>query len=74
VPFVKLARVEEVPPGRTRYCALDSGPVLLANFEGSIYALSGICPHQFNPLDGAMLWGAFDRLPISSLSVRLPYW
>jgi len=63
VAFVKLARVEEVPPGRTRYCALDSGPVLLANFEGSIYALSGICPHQLNPLDGAMLWGPLIDCP-----------
>lgn len=61
--FIKLARVDDVPPGRTRYFALDSGPVLLANFEGSIYALSGICPHRLNPLDGAMLWGPLIDCP-----------
>jgi 3-phenylpropionate/trans-cinnamate dioxygenase ferredoxin subunit len=50
-------------PGQTRYCALDSGPVLPANFEGFIYALSGICPPQLNPLDGAMLWGPLIDCP-----------
>ena len=61
--FVKLARLEEVPPGQTRYCALNSGPILLANFEGSIYALAGLCPHKLNPLDGAMLWGPLIECP-----------
>ncbi len=26
---------------------------MLANWGGEIYALSGICPHQHNPLEGA---------------------
>lgn len=29
--------------------------MLLANYEGRIYAVSGICPHQLNPLEGAVL-------------------
>ena len=61
--FVKLARVEEVPPGQTKYLGLKSGPLILANFEGRIYALSGICPHQHNPLEGATLWGPLIDCP-----------
>ena len=36
---------------------------MLANFEGAICAVSGICPHQFNPLDGAVLWGPLIDCP-----------
>jgi len=60
---MKLARVDEVPPGQTKFSPLESWPVLLANFEGAIYAVSGICPHQFNPLDGAILWGPLIDCP-----------
>lgn len=61
--FVRLTRAEEVPPGQTRYFPLDSGPVLLANYEGTIYALSGICLHKLNPLDGATMWGPHIDCP-----------
>ncbi len=56
VAFQKLARVEEIPPGRTKFLRVGSEPVILANFEGQIYALYGICPHQRNPLEGAVMW------------------
>lgn len=52
----KLARVEEIPPGRTKFFRLGSKTVILANWAGQIYALHGICPHRNNPLEGAILW------------------
>ena len=52
----KLARMEELPPGRTKFFRLGSKPVILANWAGQIYALQGICPHRNNPLEGAILW------------------
>ena len=63
MPFVKVARAEEVSPGLTKYCPLESGPIILANHEGAIYALSGICPHQLNPLEGAVMWGPLIDCP-----------
>ena len=54
--FQKLARVEEVPPGRTKFICMDQKPVILANYQGQIYAMHGRCPHQNNPLEGAVLW------------------
>jgi nitrite reductase/ring-hydroxylating ferredoxin subunit len=35
---------------------VEGRPLILANYAGSIYALSGICNHQQKPLDGARLW------------------
>ena len=52
----KLARVEEIPPGRTKFFRLGSKTVVLANRAGQMYALQGICPHRNNPLEGAILW------------------
>jgi len=54
--FVKLASVAEIPPGQTRFFHAGETPVILANYQDRIYALHGLCPHQNNPLDGAVLW------------------
>jgi 3-phenylpropionate/trans-cinnamate dioxygenase ferredoxin component len=48
--------VEEVPPGETRFFCPGGQPVILANYAGTIYALNGICNHQYKPLEGARLW------------------
>jgi 3-phenylpropionate/trans-cinnamate dioxygenase ferredoxin subunit len=54
--FQKLASLDEVPAGRTKFVCVDDMPVILANWEGRIYDLYGLCPHQNNPLEGAILW------------------
>ena len=54
--FQRLARAEEIPPGETRSVRVAAAPVILANWAGRIYALSGVCPHRHNPLEGARVW------------------
>jgi len=56
MPFQKLAAISEVPPGKTKFVHAASTPVILANWDGRIYALYGLCPHRGNPLEGAVLW------------------
>jgi 3-phenylpropionate/trans-cinnamate dioxygenase ferredoxin subunit len=56
VPWHKLARVEEVPPGRTKFVCAGERPVIVSNYGGRIYALYGLCPHRNNPLEGAAMW------------------
>lgn len=63
MPWIRLAQLDEIRHGQTRYFALPSGPVLIASFEGSIYAVSGICPHKLNPLEGATMWGPLIDCP-----------
>ena len=31
-------------------------PLILANYEGRVYAMFGMCPHRNNPLEGATMW------------------
>jgi nitrite reductase/ring-hydroxylating ferredoxin subunit len=61
--FIKLSPAAEIPAGQTRYFALETGPILLANYEGVIYAVSGLCPHHWNPLEGAAMSGPLVECP-----------
>ena len=61
--FQKLARVEDVPPGHTKFIRVGETPVVLANWEGQVYAAYGICPHQSNPLEGAKVWNHLLECP-----------
>jgi nitrite reductase/ring-hydroxylating ferredoxin subunit len=54
--FEKVARAEQVPPGKTGFFLPRGRPVVLSNFEGRIYAHYGMCPHKGFPLEGAVLW------------------
>jgi 3-phenylpropionate/trans-cinnamate dioxygenase ferredoxin subunit len=57
VAFRRVARVNEVPPGKTLYLCVDSEPLVLARVRAEVFALRGICPHKENPLQGATLLG-----------------
>ena len=54
--LVRVAAIHNVPCGRTYFVCVGATPLILANYKGEIHALSGICPHQQNPLEGAVLW------------------
>ena len=50
-----IARVEELPPGSMRSAVIADRTVLLANIDGSVYAVSGECTHDGAPLvDGEL--------------------
>ena len=61
--FEYAGRVDEVPPGRTKFCCLNGAPVLLANLSGEVCAVHGRCSHQGQPLEGAILWGNLVDCP-----------
>jgi L-cysteine:1D-myo-inositol 2-amino-2-deoxy-alpha-D-glucopyranoside ligase len=48
--FVRVARVEEVPPGRVKQVRVDGRDVALVNLEGAYFALDNNCPHSGGPL------------------------
>jgi nitrite reductase/ring-hydroxylating ferredoxin subunit len=53
----KVARVADVPPGAMRAVVAGLTPVLLANVDGTIYALHNLCPHLSVPLSLGKLDG-----------------
>jgi 3-phenylpropionate/trans-cinnamate dioxygenase ferredoxin subunit len=63
VALVKIARVEEIPPGQTRFFHVENRPVLVANVGGDYIATHGLCPHRNNSLEGATLIDYFLDCP-----------
>ena len=53
--FIKVADLSDVPPGTLKAVFAKMQPIVLANVEGTVYALEDRCSHQEFPLaDGEL--------------------
>jgi nitrite reductase (NADH) small subunit len=53
--FVKMATLDELPPGGAKEVEHEGRIYAIFNVEGKLYAIDGICPHQGGPLaEGAV--------------------
>jgi nitrite reductase/ring-hydroxylating ferredoxin subunit len=56
--WTKVATLEECPPGSLRPVMVGPDPVLLANVDGTVYAVLDRCSHEDLPLcDGELEGG-----------------
>ena len=62
--FVPVAKVADLAPGQMKWVAVDRERVLLANVEGTFYALSDACGHQRAPLSKGKLEGHVVECPL----------
>ena len=62
-PFVAVARVESVVPGKFIKVVVDERPCLIANVDGRFYAVEDNCSHEDYPLSYGCLDG--DRIKCS---------
>lgn len=60
---IRIATVEEVPPGTGREVAAGGRIIALYNVDGEFYAIDGICPHAGGPLGRGTLNGAVVTCP-----------
>jgi nitrite reductase/ring-hydroxylating ferredoxin subunit len=56
--WVRVAALEDCPPGSLRGGMAGPEPVVIANVDGDIYALEDRCSHQDFPLSDGELNGA----------------
>jgi nitrite reductase (NADH) small subunit len=61
--FVKMATLEDLPPGASKEVEHDGRIFALFNVEGRISAIDGICPHQGGPLAEGPLEGTTVTCP-----------
>jgi len=53
--WIKVATLEDCPPGSLRSVMVGVDPVVMANVDGTIYAVMDQCSHEALPLsDGEM--------------------
>ena len=52
---VQVAQVDDLEPGSMMMVEVDGKPVLLANVDGELYAVSDICTHEeYNLSEGSL--------------------
>jgi nitrite reductase/ring-hydroxylating ferredoxin subunit len=61
--LIKVARVDDVLPGKMQTVNVNGQPIVLANVDGTIYAFSGICSHANGPLGRGKLLGDVVECP-----------
>jgi len=61
--FVKMATLDELPPGGAIEVEHDGRIYALFNVEGVISAIDGLCPHQGGPLADGPLEGTLVSCP-----------
>ena len=62
--FVAVARVPELSPGQMKWVVAGRERLLLANVDGSFYALSDECGHQRASLSKGILEGYAVECPL----------
>jgi nitrite reductase/ring-hydroxylating ferredoxin subunit len=55
--WVRVAALDDVPPGSLKAVRADKQHYALANIGGNLYALLNECPHRGGPLAGGRLIG-----------------
>ncbi len=62
--FVAVAQVSDLAPGEMKFVAVDRERIVLANVEGSFYALRDVCGHRNAPLSRGRLDGCVVECPL----------
>jgi nitrite reductase/ring-hydroxylating ferredoxin subunit len=62
--FIPVTQTTDVPPGQMKWVAVDGERRVLANVEGTYYALSDVCGHRNAPLSRGKLQGYLIECPL----------
>jgi nitrite reductase/ring-hydroxylating ferredoxin subunit len=60
---IRVASIDEVPPGTGMEIAVGSRLIALFNVDGAFFAVDGICPHAGGPLADGTLCGSIVTCP-----------
>jgi len=61
--FIKVAVAADVAAGKSKRVAVGNEAILLANIDGSYYAISDKCPHMGGTLSNGKLEGKIVTCP-----------
>lgn len=62
--FIAVAKVGDLLPGQMKMVDADGEPILLANINGDLHAVSDICSHAGASLSDGILEGAEVECPL----------
>jgi nitrite reductase/ring-hydroxylating ferredoxin subunit len=62
--FVPVAKAADLAPGQMKWVAIEGNRLVLANVEGSFFALRDVCGHRNAPLSRGKLQGCLIECPL----------
>jgi nitrite reductase/ring-hydroxylating ferredoxin subunit len=62
--FVPVASVTDLAPGEMKFVAVERERIVLANVDGTFYALRDVCGHKNAPLSRGRLDGHLIECPL----------
>jgi nitrite reductase/ring-hydroxylating ferredoxin subunit len=62
--FVSVAKTTDLLPGQMKWVAVNGERRVLANVEGTFYAISDVCGHRNAPLSRGKLQGYLIECPL----------
>ena len=62
--FVKVAQLDDLPPGEMMMVEVGDDRILLANVEGKVHAIEDICSHAYASLSEGDLSGQEVECPL----------
>jgi nitrite reductase/ring-hydroxylating ferredoxin subunit len=62
--FVPVAKLAELQPGQMKWVAVNGERRVLANVDGTFYAISDVCGHRNAPLSRGKLEGYLIECPL----------
>ena len=62
--FVAVAQVSDLAPGEMKFVAIERERIVIANVDGSFYALRDVCGHRNAPLSRGRLDGHIIECPL----------
>jgi len=62
--FVAVAQAADLAPGEMKFVAVERERIVLANVDGSFYALRDVCGHRNAPLSRGRLDGCIVECPL----------
>ena len=64
--FIRVAKLAEVPPGKSLAVRAEKEDLVLYNVDGAIHASRDFCPHAGYPLSKGMFRGRYVRCSLHS--------
>ncbi len=62
--FVKVATLDELPPGGRKLVEIEDVRIALFNLDGELYAIEDVCTHDGGPLvEGDVIEGCLVECP-----------
>lgn len=69
---MRVASVEEIPPGKAKVVTVDGRRVAIFNVGGTFYAIDDACTHETTPLSDGPLYGDIVACPKHGSRFHLP--